>query len=411
MNDCVSGPAVVVGAGPYGLAVAAHLRARDVPVRVFGDPMASWRHQMPSGMFLKSTPGASSISAPAPGHTLADYCASRGIGPLGRDEPVPIGLFIRYGRWFQEELVPDVQDSRVQRLRHLDGGIELTLESGEQVHTATVVVATGLSGYAQVPPVLAALAPTGPSPAAAVSHSSQYGDLSPLAGRDVVIVGAGQSALESAVLLHEIGARVQVVARRQVRFAEAPPPAGTGRLSTLRRPDSPLGPGWRHVAVSSLPGSFRRLPATARLGLVRTILGPSGAWWLRERFIDDITVHSGRRVTAATVVDGRVRLQVTDRGGNGTALIADHVIAATGYRADVDRLGFVDAGTRAALRRVGGSPALSGSFESSVPGLYFPGLGAAATFGPLQRFVCGTTFAARRVSAAVAARTRRPALH
>ena len=71
-------PAVVIGAGPYGLSAAAHLRARGVRVRTFGSVIAGWREQMPTGMFLKSTPWASNLSAPAPGFTLADFCAGLG---------------------------------------------------------------------------------------------------------------------------------------------------------------------------------------------------------------------------------------------------------------------------------------------------------------------------------------------
>lgn len=405
MDYAASGPAVVLGAGPYGLAVAAHLRALDVPVRVFGEPMDSWRHRMPPGMFLKSVPTASSIAAPGPGYSLADYCALRGITPLAHDEPVPIELFIAYGQWFRQELVPDVEQTRVRVVRRGGDALEVVLEAGERLVTGTVVVATGLAGFAHVPPPLAALEPTG-----LVSHSSRYGDLSALAGSDVIVVGAGQSALETAVLLHEAGARVQVVARRRVHFAAAPPLPGARRPSSLLRPDSPLGPGWRHVAVSSMPGPFRRLPAGVRLELVRRILGPSGAWWLRDRFTDDITVHENRPVIGAAVHDGRVNLWLRDPTGGQTVLSADHVVAATGYRVDVDRMIFIDASTRAALRRTGGSPALDASFRSSVPGLYFPGLSAAATFGPLQRFVCGTGFAATRIGAAVAARTRQPVL-
>ncbi len=405
MDYAASGPAVVLGAGPYGLAVAAHLRARDVPVRVFGEPMDSWRHRMPPGMFLKSVPAASSIAAPAPGHTLADYCALRGIAPLERDEPVPIDLFIAYGQWFGEELLPGIERTRVEVVRRHGAGLEVVLETGERVLTRTVVMATGLSGFAYVPPSLAALEAAG-----VVSHSSRYGDLSALAGSEVIVVGAGQSALETAVLLHEAGARVQVVARRRVHFAEAPPLPGERRPFPLLRPDSPLGPGWRHVAVSSMPGSFRRLPAGVRLELVRRILGPSGAWWLRDRFTADITVHEGRHLVGATTVDGRVHLWVRDAAGTHTMLSADHVVAATGYRVDVDRFDVLEPAARAALRRTGGSPAVGPFLESSVPGLYFPGLSAAATFGPLQRFVCGTGFAAGRISAAVAARTRQPVL-
>jgi cation diffusion facilitator CzcD-associated flavoprotein CzcO len=412
MQQLGPNPAVVIGAGPYGLAVAAHLRGRDVPVRVFGDPMASWRDQMPPGMFLKSTPDASSVSAPAPGYTLADYCRQAGREPLGRDEPVPIDLFIRYGQWFQHELVPDVEPNRVTDVRRLNGqgegveGLAVTLDTGEEIRTGVVVVASGLSNFPYVPPELAALSPGSLSPDGPVSHSAQYGDMSALAGADVIVVGAGQSALESAVLLHESGARPHLVARGRIRFADAPPAGAVPRSTALRQPPSPLGPGWRHVAVASLPASFRYLPTPTRLGLVKRILGPSGAWWLRDRFIDRVPVHSGHRIVGARMVGRRVALELADRDGATRTLTADHVLAATGYRVDVDRLPFLDDATRAAVIRVGGSPRLGPYFESSVRGLFFPGLAAAATFGPLQRFVCGTRFAAERIATTVAVRSR-----
>jgi hypothetical protein len=397
-------PAVVIGAGPYGLAVAAHLRGRKVPVRVFGDPMDSWRNQMPTGMFLKSTPWASNLSAPTAGYSLADYCRQHGFGPLGRDEPVPIDLFIRYGRWFAGEQVPDLEQTRVVEVRRRDNGFDVTLDTGERIGAAAVVVASGLAGFAHVPGELATLSPDGPSPKGPVSHSSQYGDLSALADAEVVVIGAGQSALETAALLAEAGARPQVVARGRIGFAAAPDRANGRRSWSLSRPSSPLGPGWRHVAVSTLPGPFRYLPPAARLTLVKRILGPSGAWWLRDRFMGRVPVREGRRIGAARLDGRRVVIELVDHSGAIEVVTADHVIAATGYRVDVDRLDFVDPGTLRAITRVSGSPRLNASFESSVPGLFFPGLAAAATFGPLQRFVCGTRFAATRVSAAVATR-------
>jgi FAD-dependent urate hydroxylase len=52
---------VIVGAGPYGLSIAAHLRALGIGFRIFGDPMHTWREQMPEGMMLKSEGFASNI--------------------------------------------------------------------------------------------------------------------------------------------------------------------------------------------------------------------------------------------------------------------------------------------------------------------------------------------------------------
>jgi hypothetical protein len=401
----MSGPAVVIGAGPYGLSVAAHLRGRGVPVRVFGDVMSSWRLNMPIGMCLKSTPAASSLSAPAPGHTLADYCAASGIRPLTGTQIVPAELFVRYGEWFQRQVVPDVEPLRVERLARAGGrGFELRLSDGSELAADAVVMASGLNGFAYVPPELApAAGPDGPSPDGLVSHSSQHHDLSVFAGREVAVIGAGQSALESAALLHESGAGVRVLVRGTARWGMPPRPPHTGLRGALPEPNSPLGPTWRIYPFSHAPFMFRYLPAGTRIRLVRQVLGPLGAWWLRDRVDGKLPVLENARVTSARADGEKVVLTATSAAGS-QELQVDHVLAATGYRVDLRRLDFLDPALRDGLRRVAGWPHLTGSFESSVPGLYFTSLAAAETFGPVMRFVCGAGFAARRISAAVAAR-------
>jgi cation diffusion facilitator CzcD-associated flavoprotein CzcO len=389
----------VVGAGPYGLSVAAHLKGRNVPTRIFGDPLGSWRHNMPAGMFLKSTPGASDLSAPVPGYTLADYCRLAGIRPLADEDPLPIDLFVHYGLWFQRELVPDVERVRVVRVRPRADDFEVVLETGERVSAGTVVIASGVGPFAYLPPELSGAGPL-------VSHSSQHRDLSALGGRDVLVVGGGQSALETAALLREAGAGVEVIARRPVEFIGRPDIDGNGlERSIPLHPGSALGPGWMLYSVSRWPRAFSRLPAAARLALVRHLLGPAGAWWLRERVVDRIPIRSGLRILGVRADGDRLTVDLQDREGTVRTASADHLIAATGYRVDLARLAFLEPRTRAAIVRTGSFPRLDRSFESSVPGLYFTGLAAAATFGPLLRFVAGTGFAAATVAAAVAART------
>ncbi len=400
MSSIVSTPAVVIGAGPYGLSVAAHLRARGVRVRVFGEVMSSWCDHMPAGMCLKSAPEASSLAAPVPGFTLADFCVAEGAPELRGNQVVPVELFVRYGRWFQERLVPGVDPGRVCRVERSGGSggrFRVGLGSGEVVEAAAVVVASGLTSFSYVPPELAAAAPGGPAPGGAVSHSSQHRDLSGFAGRSVAVVGGGQSALEGAALLHEAGAEVTVLVRGTARFGSPPkePPAGLGSL--VPRPRSPLGPTWRIYPFSHAAGLFRYLPAPARIRLVKRVLGPLGAWWLRDRVVGRVPVLDGHRVVRAVADGGAVALSVAGPGVG--ELRVDHVLAATGYRVDLARLGFLSPDLLGGVRTVGGWPWLSGSFESSVPGLFFVGLPAAAAFGPVMRFVCGAGLAARRVSA------------
>jgi thioredoxin reductase len=398
-----SRPAVVIGAGPYGLAVAAHLGASGIPVRVFGDVMATWRDHMPAGMFLKSTPAASSISAPTTGFTLAAFCAHSGLRPLGEDEPVPVDLFIRYGQWFAEQLVPGIEPRQVRHLTRDRQGFRLTLDDGEELETDSVVMAGGVVDFAYVPGELAA-APAGPSSEAAVSHSSQHHDLSGLAGQDVAVIGAGQSALETAALLHEAGAKAQILVRDQARFGDPPKPAARGPARLLPRPHSPLGPTWRIYPFSHTAGFFRYLPAQTRLKLVKRVLGPLGAWWLRDRVEGQIPVRQGLRIRDVQQNGSKVMLTLESEDGRPGEMKVDHVIAATGYRVDLEKVGFLGPDLRDSIATAGGFPCLSPSFESSVPGLFFAGLTAAAEFGPVMRFVCGTPYAGRRITAAVAAR-------
>ncbi|MFF8725633.1 NAD(P)-binding domain-containing protein [Streptomyces sp. NPDC015171] len=394
-------PVAVIGAGPFGLSTAAHLRARGIPVRVFGDPMVSWRAHMPQGMLLKSTPAASSLDCPQPGHTLADYCDAAGTRRLVTDEDIiPVETFIAYGEWFQRELVPELERVRVVSVdQGPGGGFELKLDSGELFTARAVVVATGLSGLAHLPAALAPAAAGGPAPAGPVSHSSQHHDLGRFAGKELIVIGAGQSALETAALAAEAGARVRVVARGRGRVAFGAPPWKQPRF----RPESPFGRAWSLWALSYYPHSYRHLPEAVRHHLVRRVLGPLGAWWLRERFESAVQVRDVSRVEGAEIRDGSPVLTVRAHPGHTERLIADHVIAATGYRVDIAAMDFLGHGLRTRLAVSRGTPRLGPGYVSSVPGLYFTGLPAASSYGPVMRFVCGTEFASPRLARHLAA--------
>lgn len=396
----------VVGAGPYGLATACHLSAAGVRLRVFGQPMESWRAHMPDGMLLRTVPAASAIAAPGGGHTFTDFRAARGLPRPDDHRPVPLAEYVDYGRWFQERLVPELEPCRVRRIGAADGGFRLLLDSGEEPLTAAVVLATGAVPFAYVPRALHACARAG-----LASHSSEHADLRHFAGERVAVVGAGQSALECATLLHESGARPTVIARTPAVVYDAPPPNGTGegtRSSRLPATDSPLGRGRPLLAAVSRGGAaYRRLPAPLRMELLRTLPRPSGAWWLKERADGRFPVLCGRTLVAAEPGYGVVRLRLIDEHGWPEDIVVDHVLAATGYRVDLRRLDLLEPDLRRSLRVFAGAPVLTSGFESSTPGLYFTGLAAAPSFGPLLRFVTGTAFAARRLTAAVAAGNRR----
>lgn len=389
----------VIGAGPYGLSIAAHLRGRGASFRLFGSPMRTWRSHMPKGMALKSDGFASSLSAPGDGDTLRDYCARRGQPYHDTALPVPLATFTDYALDFQRRLAPSLEDRMVVSLDGAPNGFRLQLDDGERFDARKVVVAVGITHFDHMPETLAGM------PAELASHSSAHHDLEAFCGRDVTVLGAGSSAVDLAALLHEVGASVRLVARGPaVRFFSEPRIGHASPWRTLRHPPSGIGPGLRSRLYADAPGLFRRLPARARLKIVQRHLGPASPWHLKQRVVGRAEVLVGHSLTDARPHNGRARLVFeTERGA--TTIDTDHVIAATGYRASLRRLPFLADGLRDRLLAVSDTPVLSAHFESSVPNAYFVGPIAASSFGPLMRFMYGDAFAARRISARLAGRS------
>src|SRR6266567_3538381 len=146
MHTNPSPQVAIIGAGPYGLATVAHLRAAKIETCVFGKPMEFWENQMPKGMLLRSSWDACHIADPHRRSTLDSYSASQSI-PVPR--PVPLDRFIDYGRWFQKRIVPDVDQRRVVRIEITGRGFQLTLNDDDSVQVQRVVVATGIGLFAR----------------------------------------------------------------------------------------------------------------------------------------------------------------------------------------------------------------------------------------------------------------------
>ncbi|MEU5398632.1 NAD(P)-binding domain-containing protein [Streptomyces sp. NPDC005963] len=392
----------VIGAGPYGLSVAAHAAAAGMSIRIFGRTMESWRDHMPSGMFLKSEPWASNLSDPADRHTLGRFSAERGFEAV-HGSPLPIGAFTEYGLWFARRAVPEVDERTVTSVAAAGNGFAVRTADGDSIGARTVVVAVGVLPFVRVPQPLADLS------AEHATHSSAHHDLSAFRDREVTVIGAGQAALETATLLAEQGARPRLVARADhVRWNTVPLPLDRGALHSARTPISGLGSGWTTWSYAQLPWAVRTLPASTRERIARTALGPAGAWWLRERYERQVPALLGHRLHGAAVHDGRVRLTLAGPDATTSVVETDHVIAATGFTPDLDRLALLDAPLRRAIATlgVGRAPELNAGFESSCPGLFFAGLLSAPSFGPSMRFVYGATYTARRLVAGARGRLR-----
>jgi thioredoxin reductase len=383
----------IIGAGPYGLSLAAHLRDSRRSVRIFGSPMHSWSNHMPQGMHLKSEGFASGLYDPQSQFPLEAYCAERAIPYADIGVPVPIETFIAYGLEFQRRYVPELENVQVTSLTQSAGHFELTTAAGEIVHARQVVVAAGIVNFAYLPPLLAAI------PGAMITHSSQHSDLSAFKGRKVAVLGAGASAVDIAALLLEAGTDVELIARRQTIQFHDPPQDPRPFLQRLKAPRSGLGIGWRSRMCTDIPLVFHAMPQSLRVRVVQRHLGPAPCWFVRDAVAGRLPMHLGATVADAHPHEGQVRLVLRQTGREDSHIDAQHVIAATGYKAAVSRLKFIHESVRARLRQVGEAPQLNRHFESSVPGLYFIGAAAANSFGPLLRFAYGAKFAAKRMAA------------
>jgi cation diffusion facilitator CzcD-associated flavoprotein CzcO len=373
----------IVGAGPYGLSIAAHLRARGKSFEQFGTPLESWRTYMPEGMVLKSEPFASNLWDPQRRFTLQRYCESHAIPYQRIADPVKLSHFLSYADWFRDQAVGKVRETKVTHIARSNGGFRLTLADGSQFSSLRVVLATGHMAFRILPPELAGL------PEPLVVHSARMAAVQDYQGRDVCIIGAGQSALETAALLHEAGARVRVLVRRP-EVAWNPVARVRPFWQRVRTPDAGVGAGWGSVAVSELPRVYRwRYPAEKRHRFLLGSYGPTGAWWLRERVQGHLDILTNTQVEATEREGDGVR--VTVRGPQGqSGLRTDHVIAGTGYRVDIERLDYLDASLKKDIAtEAQGIPTLNSQFESSVPGLLIVGLAAAPVFGPIMRFMYG----------------------
>jgi thioredoxin reductase len=386
----------IIGAGPYGLSIAAHFRRGGIPFRIFGRPMDSWTNHMPKGMMLKSDGFASNIYDPDEKFTLQRFCAERSITYSDAGVPVSLETFSAYGQAFRERMLPELEDKLVVSLDRVPEGFVLRLDSGETVTARRVVLAIGITHFEYIPGTLANLPPE------FVSHSFRHADPEVFRGRNVIVIGGGASAIDLAAVLHEAGAEVQLVARQPaLKFHSTPTGKPRSRWQQIRHPQSGLGPGLRSRFFSDAPGWFHYLPERLRLELVEKTLGPSAGWFVKPK-MERVPCLLGYTPQGADVQNDKVHLHLRAVDGSQRELVAEHIIAATGYKVDLDRLQFLSKEIRSQVRTIKGSPVLSTNFESSVPDIFFAGLAAANSFGPVMRFAFGAGFAARRLTQTVA---------
>ncbi len=391
---------VIIGAGPYGLSAAAYLKAAGIEPYVFGESMAFWKKSMPSGMLLRSKNEASNISAPQKHLSIFAYEKT-----LGRriPDPVPIEDFIAYGDWFQKQVVPNLDTRRVENVSRNGGLFELAIDDGERVFAKSVVLALGIGLFSKRPEQFSGLSRE------LAPHSSDLNDFGRFKGKRVAVIGRGQSALESAALLHEQGAIVQILTRdpaliyrpyawRKHIFRKLTSGPLLG-LSYKVIPPTDLGDVWTARKMAN-PELFRRQTPEVQEQLIRACARPIGAYWLEPR-LKAVAVRTNVSVSQAETAGNSVKLELSD----GTKEQVDYVVLATGYKVDLSRWHILDSSLLQRIeRRSDGYPVLDTNLQTSVQGLYMAGVIGEKTLGPTLRFVTGTSNAGPRLAAGIAGR-------
>ncbi|MDE2937326.1 MAG: NAD(P)-binding domain-containing protein [Chloroflexota bacterium] len=368
---------LIIGAGPYGLAVASYVRRLGLECTVVGDPMSFWRDHMPAGMRLRSP---TSWHLDAIGKlTFERFLQVGGLQPA-EVSPISLGLYLEYAEWFREQSGLAVQQAYVQNLQHSAGGpypFAATLDDGTEIGARRVLAATGLSQYRNMPDDLAALLPPG-----SYAHTSEYVDFSPLQGKRCLIVGGRQSAFEWASLINEEdGAKIDLVYRHDTpAFTESDWDWIDELMDRTRE-----SPGWfKGLSPEERDGIYQRLWGEGRLKLEP---------WLYPLIQgDNVHLWPNTRITGGHQnSDGAVSVDLD----NGQSLVVDQVILATGYRVELAREPYLrDTTIVESLDVEEGYPVLDDRFQSSIPGLYFTGQTATRDFGPFFGFGIGCPAAA-----------------
>jgi cation diffusion facilitator CzcD-associated flavoprotein CzcO len=367
-------------------------------VKVFGQPMSFWAQNMPMGMFLRSNWTATRIADPNLALTLEAYQSASGTK---FDKPVPVHDFIQYGLWYQREAVPNLDRRNVSLLESRPEGFRLTFEDGKTVTSRRVIVAAGIGPFARRPDEFQHL------PSSLVSHTSEHRDLREFAGRQVLVIGSGQSALESAALLHENAIEVEVAARASriqwlQGFASRTLHHQMGRLtSRLLYAPTDVGPAGLSQLMAR-PHLLRHLPRALQNKLWKRAIRPAGARWLVKR-LHDVPIHLGRRVVSAAPLGRRVKVTFDD----ASERTIDHILLGTGYRVDISKYAFLAPKLVKTIDSVNGYPLLNESFETSVPRLHILGAPAAWSFGPLMQFVSGTQYASEELVRSIIAQRQK----
>lgn len=370
---------IIIGAGPYGLAAAAQAKQAGLNYLLIGEPMKFWRTCMPSFMVVRSPFLVSSLYSPEPGLRLEDYYRETGRTAAKR-EKISLKIYLKYIDWYLEKAGLNTLPQSVTTLRReASGSFTATTQDGQQMQARNVIVAVGNPPFVNIPDEFASVNRQ------LYSHTSEVTDFSPFAGKKVLVIGAGQSAIEACQGLLQVDAHVELMHRQNGIYWHNIP----------LRINVPL-----LLFFITFPTVLEWAPYALRKAVGDMVSEPTVDTWLRPNIEGKITEHTRASVQRVTEVGGGVKVSFAD----GRETTVDHVILGTGYKVDITRLPMLDDSLRSQLEVRDGYPVIDRHLQSSVPGLYFTGVPAKGRFGPTFNFIFASPAGSQRVVEGVRAR-------
>ncbi|MBP7963298.1 MAG: NAD(P)-binding domain-containing protein [Caldilineaceae bacterium] len=378
---------LIIGAGPFGLSLAAQAQIQGVDYTILGKPMEFWRANMPEGMYLRSA--SDWHLDPVNIHTIEAFLAEQGKTPADV-EPLSLDFYLSYARWFREQKRISITEHYAKQVDRVEsGGFLVTLENGESITAAKVAVALGFSAFKHEPAEMVDLLPPN-----RYAHTCDFVDFAPIRGKRCLILGGRQSAFEWAALLNEAGAAQVHISHRHdsPAFEEADWSWVNPLVDAMVD-----NPGWfRHLSDAEKDKINHRLWAEGRLKvepwLEDRVMTPTTTLWPRTRLTGCVENADGSLDVVLAAVDG----------SDERHLRVDQVILATGYKVHIDRVRCLNQGnllTELATRN--GFPVLDEHFQTNIPGLFITSLPAAQDFGPFFGFTISVRTSARLIGQAL----------
>lgn len=373
---------LIIGAGPFGLAVAARAAHDRIQHVIVGKPMEFWRRNMPQGMFLRSA--CDWHLDPLNVHTIEAFLSSQGKTPADV-EPLSLDFYLSYAEWFQAQKRIDPVPVYIEKLEYSHARFIATTIAGDVINARRVVLAPGFRHFAHAPEELVARLP-----ANSFRHTSEFVDFGNAKDKRFLIIGGRQSAYEWAALLLEAGAAAVHISHRHPSpaFAEADW-SWVNRIVDNIADD----PSWfRRLSQAEKDEVSHRMWAEGRLKLEP---------WLEPRLRDDrVRVWPQTQLVSCAQQNGELQVSLS----NGETLHGDQIVLATGYRVDLARLPILSRNLLTKLDTRNGFPVLDDHFETSIPGLFITSMPAMQDFGPFFGF----TIAVRTSANLICTRLREP---